>query len=41
MIEEIPWLWELNAKIVLEKKPLLISDVTIKIKAGKIERPNY
>ncbi len=41
MIEEIPWLWELDAKVVLDKKPLIISDVAIKIKAGKIERPNY
>jgi acetate---CoA ligase (ADP-forming) len=41
MIEEVPWLWELDAKVVLEKKPLLISDVIIKIKTGKIERPNY
>ena len=41
MIEEIPWLWELNANVVLEKKPLVISDVIIKIKTGKIERPIY
>jgi (2Fe-2S) ferredoxin len=41
MIEEIPWLWELDAKVVLDNKPLLISDVSIKIKTGRIERPNY
>jgi acetate---CoA ligase (ADP-forming) len=41
MIEEIPWLWELDANVVLEKKPLVISDVIIKIKTGKVERPNY
>ena len=41
MIEEIPWLWELDANVVLEKKPIVISDVIIKIKTGKVERPNY
>jgi acetate---CoA ligase (ADP-forming) len=41
MIEEIPWLWELDANVVLDKKPLVISDVIIKIKTGKVERPNY
>ena len=41
MVEEIPWLWELNAKVVLEKKPLIISDIKIKIKTGDIVRPTY
>ncbi len=41
MIEEIPWLWELNAKVVLDNKPLLISDVFIRIKSGGVERPVY
>ena len=41
MVEEIPWLWELNAKVVLEKKPLIISDIEIKIKTGGNVRPTY
>ena len=41
MIEELPWLWEVELEVTTLAKPLLISDSVIKIKSGKIERPTY
>ncbi len=41
MIEELPWLWKLDAGVVPGDKPLLISDVSVKIKSGGAVRPSY
>ncbi len=41
MIEEIPWLWEFEAKAACVSSPLLIGEVLMKIKAGGAERPSY
>ena len=41
MIEELPWLWEVELEVTTLAKPLLISDPIIKIKSGDILRPTY
>lgn len=41
MIEELPWLWELDAKVVLDNRSLVISDISIVMKSGGTERPDY
>lgn len=41
MIEEIPWLWLFEAKIILSEKPNVISDFSMVIKSSGVERPSY
>jgi acyl-CoA synthetase (NDP forming)/RimJ/RimL family protein N-acetyltransferase len=41
MIEEIPWLWTLNAELLAGNNPLLANDVQITIKPAGAERPSY
>lgn len=41
MIEEIPWLWEFEARIVISDKPLITGDILLSIKSGGAERPSY
>ncbi len=41
MIEEIPWLWEFEAKAAAVSTPLLIGEVLLIIKSGGAERPSY
>ncbi len=41
MIEEIPWLWSMEAKAVLAEEPILISDIIITLNSGEIKRPSY
>ncbi len=41
MIEEIPWLWEFEAKAAGVGGPLLIGEISLKIKSGGAERPAY
>lgn len=41
MIEEIPWLWEFDAKIVAGIKPMVTGDILLTIKSGGAERPTY
>ncbi len=41
MIEEIPWLWTLEAQMVTGNEPILISDVSITLKFGGAKRPSY
>ncbi len=41
MIEEIPWLWEFEAKAAGVRSPLLIGEVLLKIKPGGAVRPPY
>jgi acyl-CoA synthetase (NDP forming)/RimJ/RimL family protein N-acetyltransferase len=41
MIEEVPWLWALNAKSFLCDSPLLVDDVQIKLKPRGAERPSF
>jgi acyl-CoA synthetase (NDP forming) len=41
MIEEIPWLWEFEAKIACVNSPLLVGKIFLSIKSGGAERPSY
>lgn len=41
MIEELPWLWELEAKAAVTDSPLLVGEINIKIKPGGAERPAF
>ncbi|GAB6283245.1 MAG: hypothetical protein STSR0008_20050 [Ignavibacterium sp.] len=41
MIEEIPWLWSFETKIILSEKPNVISDFSMIIKSSGVERPSY
>ena len=41
MIEEIPWLWNLEVQAIKDSIPLLIPDIFIMIKSGGVERPSY
>lgn len=41
MIEEIPWLWSFETKIILSEKPIVISDLSMIIKSSGVERPSY
>ncbi len=41
MIEEIPWLWNLEVHAIKDSIPLLIPDISISIKSGGVERPSY
>ena len=41
MIEEIPWLWNLDVQAIKDSIPLLIPDIMISIKSGGVERPSY
>ncbi len=41
LIEEIPWLWELEIKIVTIGLPILVSCNKMTIKSGGAERPSY
>ncbi|HSD63210.1 MAG TPA: hypothetical protein VLB50_05400, partial [Ignavibacteriaceae bacterium] len=41
MIEEIPWLWEFEALIIIGDKPLIMGDILLSIKSGGAERPTY
>ncbi len=41
MIEEIPWLWNLELQAIIDSIPLVIPDIFISIKAGGVERPSY
>lgn len=41
MIEEIPWLWEFEAKAAGVNEPLLVGDILLSIKSGGAQRPSY
>jgi hypothetical protein len=41
MIEEIPWLWEFQAKIAVTSNPLIVGEILLNIKSGGAERPSY
>ena len=41
MIEELPWLWEFEARIAGTDTPLVVGEILFKIKAGGAERPIY
>jgi acyl-CoA synthetase (NDP forming)/RimJ/RimL family protein N-acetyltransferase len=41
MIEEIPWLWEVEVEAVPDSIPLVMPEVKITLKSGGIERPGY
>ncbi len=41
MIEELPWLWELEAKAAVTENPLMVGEISLKLKAGGAERPAY
>jgi len=41
MIEEIPWLWQLEVNIVPGTEPLLLPGAIIKLKPGGVKRPDY
>ncbi len=41
LIEEIPWLWELELQIVSFADPLKISNIKMTIKSGGAKRPSY
>ncbi|MHB1686690.1 MAG: bifunctional acetate--CoA ligase family protein/GNAT family N-acetyltransferase [Ignavibacteriaceae bacterium] len=41
MIEELPWLWELEVHAVEFSEPLLLSDIFMTIKSGGAKRPVY
>jgi acyl-CoA synthetase (NDP forming)/GNAT superfamily N-acetyltransferase len=41
MIEEIPWLWNLEVQAIKDSIPLVIPDIFISIKPGGVERPSY
>ena len=41
MIEEIPWLWELELHVVTRGLPLLVSVNSMTLKPGGVTRPSY
>ena len=41
MIEEIPWLWELEVNFIGGSKAIVNTNLLIKIKSGGVERPTY
>ena len=41
MIEEIPWLWNLELHTIIDSIPLITPDIFISIKSGGVERPSY
>jgi acetate---CoA ligase (ADP-forming) len=41
MIEEIPWLWNLEIQSIIDSIPLITPDIFISIKSGGVERPSY
>ncbi len=41
MIEEIPWLWEFEAKAAGVSSPMLIGEVLLNLKSGGAVRPSY
>ena len=41
MIEEIPWLWNLELQAIIDSIPLITPDIFISIKSGGVERPSY
>ncbi len=41
MIEEIPWLWEFEAKAAAAANPLIVGEIILNIKSGGAERPSY
>jgi hypothetical protein len=41
MIEEIPWLWEFEAKVAGTNNPVIIGEIILNIKSGGAERPSY
>jgi acyl-CoA synthetase (NDP forming)/RimJ/RimL family protein N-acetyltransferase len=41
MIEELPWLWEFEARIAGTASPLVVGEILFKIKAGGADRPIY
>jgi hypothetical protein len=41
MIEEIPWIWNLEVQAIKDSIPLIIQDVYLSIKPGGVERPTY
>ena len=41
MIEEIPWLWEFQAKVAGASNPLIIGEIILNIKSGGAQRPLY
>jgi len=41
MIEEIPWLWNLEIQAIKDSIPLIIPEIFISIKPGGVERPSY
>ena len=41
MIEEIPWLWNLEIQAIIDSIPLITTEIFISIKSGGVERPSY
>jgi hypothetical protein len=41
MIEELPWLWEFEAKCAGINSPMVVRDILITIKSGGAIRPSY
>ncbi len=41
LIEELPWLWEFEAKAAVTDTPLLVGEIKLSIKSGGVERPTY
>ena len=41
MIEEIPWLWNLELQAITDSIPLITTEISISIKSGGVERPSY
>ncbi len=41
MIEEIPWIWNLEVQAIKDSIPMIIQDINISIKPGGVERPTY
>jgi acyl-CoA synthetase (NDP forming)/RimJ/RimL family protein N-acetyltransferase len=41
MIEELPWLWQLEAKIIIRDEEIFLTAEKIILKLGKYERPVY
>ena len=41
MIEEIPWLWELETDVIIQNEPAVTGEIKISVKSGGAERPSY
>ncbi len=41
MIEEIPWVWNLEVQALNDSIPMIMPDIYISIKPGGVERPTY